>query len=86
MRKQIMSASIFGLAIAEGIKQLLFDNGFNSIDLIAKTTPAELAAILGIELYVARLIYLAAKKHHDAPNVQADVNDKEKIFAKKEMD
>jgi hypothetical protein len=57
-----MFASIYGLEIAHGIKEMLVNHGF-TLDALLKTPPAELALILGIDLYVARLIYEAAKHH-----------------------
>jgi len=74
-----MFASIFGLDLATGIKHLLFANGFTSIEAILKMPPAELAIILGIDLYVARLIYLAAKRHKQIADLQAKINDEEII-------
>lgn len=35
--------------------------GFPSLDSLLRSSPAEIAAILGIELYVAKLIIDAAK-------------------------
>jgi hypothetical protein len=60
-----MFGSINGLEIANGLKELLASHGF-TLDLILKTPPAEMALILGIDLYVARLIYLVAKRAVDA--------------------
>lgn len=74
-----MFASVFGLALAEGIKDMLFSTGFGSIETLAKTQPGELAAILGIDLYLARLIYLAAKKHKLAQDLQSDINQEETV-------
>ena len=78
-----MFASVFGLALAEGIKEMLFSNGFSSVEMLVKTRPGELAAILGIDLYVARLIYLAAKKHKQIQDLQSDINEDEKTYAAK---
>jgi hypothetical protein len=52
-------ADIHEMDIAIGLKELLISHGF-TLDALLETTPAELAAILGIDLYVAKLIRLAA--------------------------
>jgi hypothetical protein len=49
------------LEVAIGIKDSLVAAGFTSLDSLLRSSPAEIAAILGIELYVARLIIEAAK-------------------------
>lgn len=61
--------SVNALDIANGLKDLLISHGF-TIDLLLKTPPAELAIILGIDIYVARLIYLAAKKKLATPDAK----------------
>jgi len=54
-----MFADIREMDIAIGLKELLISHGF-TLDALLETTPAELAVILGIDLYVAKLIHLAA--------------------------
>lgn len=70
-----MFAGISGLDLAAGIKQMLLANGFTSLDALLKMPPAELALVLGIDIYVARLIYLAAKKHAMTDKEQYALND-----------
>ena len=70
-----MFAGISGLDLAVGIKQMLLANGFTSLDALLKMPPAELALVLGIDMYVARLIYLAAKKHVITDKEQYALND-----------
>jgi hypothetical protein len=70
-----MFAGISGLNLAVGIKEMLANNGFTSLDPLLKISPAELALILGIDLYVARLIYLAAKEHAKMDKEQFAIND-----------
>ena len=70
-----MFAGISGLDLAVGIKEMLLNNGFTSLDALLKNPPAELAMILGIDLYVARLIYLTAKRHAQMEKEQYTLND-----------
>ena len=70
-----MFAGISGLDLAIGIKEMLINHGFSSLDALLKMPPAELALILGIDLYVARLIYLAAKRHLQIDIEQHTLND-----------
>jgi hypothetical protein len=49
------------LEVAIGIKDSLMAAGFTSLDSLLRSSPTDIAAILGIELYVARLIINAAK-------------------------
>lgn len=58
----MMSPGIHMLEVAIGIKDSLMSAGFTSLDSLLRSSPAELAAILGIELYVAKLIVDAAKR------------------------
>jgi hypothetical protein len=60
-----MSPGIQMLEVAIGIKDSLIGAGFTSIDSLLRSSPAEIAAVLGIELYVAKLIIDAAKKAAD---------------------
>jgi len=49
------------LPVADGLKQILIDYGFTR-QKILRTQPGNLAAILGIEVYVAQIICNAAKR------------------------
>jgi hypothetical protein len=59
--KLIAADTINQLDIADGLKELLISNGFN-LRLVLKTSTSELAKILGIDDYVAKLVSDAAKK------------------------
>ena len=48
------------MSIADGLKELLIDYGFTSERLI-RLSPSNLASILGIDVYVAKIIRDAAK-------------------------
>ena len=48
------------MSIADGLKELLIDYGFTSERLI-RLSPSDLASILGIDAYVAKIIHNAAK-------------------------
>jgi 3-methyladenine DNA glycosylase Mpg len=55
-----MYSRIQQLEIAAGLKRLLTDSGF-SIESIVEAGPNKIAAALGIDLYVAKIIFDAAK-------------------------
>lgn len=57
----MMTPGIQMLEVAIGIKDSLIAAGFTSLDSLLRSSPAEIAAIMGIELYVAKLIIDAAK-------------------------
>jgi hypothetical protein len=59
--KLIAADTINQLDIADGLKELLINNGF-TIRLLLKTSTSELAKILGIDEYIAKLVLDAAKK------------------------
>jgi hypothetical protein len=74
-----MYASVYGLDLAIGIKEMLIKNGFASVDTLLETPPAELAIMLGIDLYIARLIYHAAKRHTKLERFVTDINEEEMV-------
>jgi hypothetical protein len=57
-----MNPGIQMLELAIGIKDVLIDAGFTTIESLVRMTPSEIAAILGIEFYVAKIIIDAAKR------------------------
>jgi hypothetical protein len=58
----MIGPSIQMLELAIGIKDSLMAAGFTSLDSLLRSNPTDIAAILGIELYVAKLIIDAAKR------------------------
>jgi hypothetical protein len=54
-------SDILDLRIADGLKELLIDYGF-SRQKILRIQASQLASILGIEEYVGKIIYNAAKR------------------------
>ena len=52
------------MEIAPGLKEMLSDAGF-TIETILKSGPSEIAVLLGIDLYVAQIIFDSAKKTID---------------------
>jgi hypothetical protein len=50
------------LELAIGIKDSLMSAGFTSVDSLLRSNPTDIAAVLGIELYVAKLIIYAAMR------------------------
>ena len=59
-----MDPAIQMMEIAPGLKEMLSDAGF-TIDTILKSGPSEIAVLLGIDLYVAQIIFDSAKKTID---------------------
>ena len=57
----MMTPGIQMLEVAIGIKDSLVAAGFTSLESLLRSNPAEIAAVLGIEMYVAKLIIDAAK-------------------------
>jgi hypothetical protein len=58
----MIGAGLQMLELAIGIKDSLMAAGFTSLDSLLRSNPADIAAILGIEIYVAKLIIDAAKR------------------------
>jgi hypothetical protein len=56
-------SGIQALPIADGLKDVLINQGF-TIRRILQIKPNDLAAILGIEEYVAKIILNAAERHN----------------------
>lgn len=56
-----MSPGIQMLEVAIGIKDSLVSAGF-TLDSLVHASPTDIATVLGIELYVAKLILDAAKR------------------------
>lgn len=59
----MLSNSIHALDLATGLKELLLDKGFITLDSLLKMSPADLASILGTDVYIARLIIMSAQRH-----------------------
>ncbi|HEX2614288.1 MAG TPA: hypothetical protein VHL10_02250 [Nitrososphaera sp.] len=57
-----MGPGIQMLELAIGIKDSLMAAGFTSLDSLLRSSPTEIAAILGIEIYVAKIIVDAARR------------------------
>ncbi|MFZ0328736.1 MAG: hypothetical protein WBP64_17260 [Nitrososphaeraceae archaeon] len=60
-----MKSSIEDLEIAPGLKKMLIDAGFTA-DSILHYDMNEISTILGIEIYVAKIIFDAAKNFDQA--------------------
>ena len=65
MRYQFSSqySDILELPIADGLKELLTDYGFTRRRILS-LQPSDLASILGIDDYIAKIIRNAAKRKH----------------------
>lgn len=68
----MISPGIQMLEVAIGIKDSLMAAGFTSLESLLRSSPTDIAAILGIEVYVAKLIVDAAKS---AAGQNSDRND-----------
>ena len=53
-------SDIMGLEIADGLKELLIDYGF-TCEKILRIQSSQLASILGVEDYIGKIIYHAAR-------------------------
>ena len=76
-----MLASVLALDLADGIKETLISNGLDSLDTLLEIRSEDLALLLGIDTYVARLIHTAAKRHAEAERVQVEINHQESADA-----
>ena len=56
-------SDILELPIADGLKELLTDYGFTRRRILS-LQPSDLASILGIDDYIAKIIRNAAKRKH----------------------
>jgi hypothetical protein len=56
-----MYFGIHMLEIADGLKDALIHAGF-TIESILNLGPGEIASTIGIDIYVAKIIFMAAKK------------------------
>ncbi|HXV46949.1 MAG TPA: hypothetical protein VD736_09775 [Nitrososphaera sp.] len=63
------------LEVAIGIKDSLMAAGFTSLDSLLRSSPTNIAAILGIELYVAKLIIDAARSAAARYGIEQDAAD-----------
>jgi hypothetical protein len=70
-----MSPGIQMLEVAIGIKDSLMAAGFTSLDSLLRSSPTDIAAILGIELYVAKLIIDAARSAAAQYGIEQDAAD-----------
>ena len=59
-QSSIKYSDVLELELADGLKELLMDYGFTRTRIL-KIQPSDLASILGIEDYVAKIICNAAK-------------------------
>jgi hypothetical protein len=57
-----MNPGIQMLELAIGIKDSLMAAGFTSLDSLLRSSPTEIATILGIEFYVGKIIIDAARR------------------------
>ena len=70
----MISPGLQMLELAIGIKDSLMAAGFTSLDSLLRSSPTDIAAVLGIELYVAKLIIDAAKSAAGQNNERNDNN------------
>jgi hypothetical protein len=62
INKKGMESDIQLLELATGIKDSLTKSGFTTISIILSSTAADISKELGIDLYVAQIIFEEAKK------------------------
>ena len=63
--KKDMEADIQLLELATGIKDSLIKAGFTTISVILSSTTTDISKKLGIDLYIAQIIFEEAKKIRD---------------------
>jgi hypothetical protein len=63
--KKGMDSDIQLLELASGIKDSLTNTGFTTINIILSSTTTDISKKLGIDLYVAQIIFEEAKKIRD---------------------
>jgi hypothetical protein len=69
--KKDMESDIELLELASGIKDSLTKAGFTTISIIVSSTITDISKKLGIDLYVAQIIYEEAKKTRDVLTTDA---------------
>jgi hypothetical protein len=71
-----MESDIQALELATGIKDSLTKSGFTTISIILSSTTTEISKKLGIDLYVAQIIFEEAKKIGDvvSPAIATTIN------------
>ena len=60
-----MESDIQALELATGIKDSLTKSGFTTINCILSSTTTDISKKLGIDLYIAQIIFEEAKKIRD---------------------
>jgi hypothetical protein len=70
-KKGMESSDIQLLELASGIKDSLTKAGFTTISIIVNSTITDISKKLGIDLYVAQIIYEEAKKTRDVLTTDA---------------
>jgi hypothetical protein len=73
-----MYLDIHRLEIANGLKDALVHADF-TVDSIIKSGPSQIASTMGIDLYVAKIIFNAAKKAANANDLTELENNKDII-------
>jgi len=73
-----MYLNIHRLEIANGLKDALVHADF-TVDSIIKSGPSQIASTMGIDLYVAKIIFNAARKAANANDLTGLENNKDII-------
>jgi hypothetical protein len=71
--KKDMESDIQLLELATGIKDSLTKAGFTTISIILSSTTTDISKKLGIDLYVAQIIFEEAKKIRDVVTDAASI-------------
>jgi hypothetical protein len=69
--KKDMESDIQLLELATGIKDSLIKAGFTTISVILSSTTTDISKKLGIDLYIAQIIFEEAKKIRDVVSTAA---------------
>ena len=68
-----MYFGIHMLEIADGLKDALIHSGF-TIESILNLGPGEIASTIGIDIYVAKIIFMAAEKNVGTDSISTQQN------------
>ena len=68
-----MYFGIHMLEIADGLKDALIHAGF-TIESILNLGPGEIASTIGIDIYVAKIIFMAAEKNVGTDSISTQQN------------
>ena len=76
-----MESDIQALELATGIKDSLTKSGFTTINCVLSSTTTDISKKLGIDLYVAQIIFEEAKKIRDVVTADTATTDNKDSYS-----